>query len=62
MRAHKKTTAGTLMKLPVGNQERKIRTNPKGRITDPTHTWRTGKDKEIAMIEDAPDNQEAGQT
>ena len=47
-------TTGTVVKTPVVIPERRSRACPKCSSTDPTHTWRTCKGKEINMIEDVP--------
>ena len=53
--------AGSVTKPATMIPERKSRACPKCSSTDPTHTWRTCKGKEINMIEDTSDPQEEGQ-
>ena len=54
-------TTGTIVKAPIVAPERRSRACPKCNSTDPTHTWRTCKGKEINMIEDTPGDSEEGQ-
>ena len=53
--------AGSVVRPSSAVPERRSRACPKCSSTDPTHTWRTCKGKEINMIEDTSDPQEEGQ-